>query len=133
MKEKCSFMGNYKQLRKHVKAEHPSARPREVDPKLVERWRRLEREREREDVISTIQSSIPGATVIGDYVIEPSFPVFFGGSNVDLGWQSIDEDDSDLESYFDSSDEEDDINGSFFSRFRDNSSSSGNRATNRGR
>ncbi|KAK4538981.1 hypothetical protein RGQ29_032086 [Quercus rubra] len=34
MQDNCSFLGNYKELRKHVRAEHPSARPREVDPIL---------------------------------------------------------------------------------------------------
>ncbi|KAK4747599.1 hypothetical protein SAY87_014185 [Trapa incisa] len=70
MHENCSFVGSYKELRKHVKAEHPSARPREVDPALEQKWRRLERERERDDVISTIRSTMPGAMVFGDYVIE---------------------------------------------------------------
>ncbi|XP_010245921.1 PREDICTED: uncharacterized protein LOC104589337 [Nelumbo nucifera] len=70
MQDNCSFIGTYKELRKHVRAVHPSARPREVDPILEQKWRRLERERERDDVISTIRSSMPGAMVLGDYVIE---------------------------------------------------------------
>ncbi|CDO97521.1 unnamed protein product [Coffea canephora] len=70
MQDNCSFIGTYKELRKHVRADHPSAKPREVDPLLEQKWRRLEREREREDVISTITSSMPGAVVFGDYVIE---------------------------------------------------------------
>ena len=70
MQDNCSFVGNYKELRKHVRAEHPCAQPREVDPMLEQKWRRLERERERDDVISTIRSSMPGAVVFGDYVIE---------------------------------------------------------------
>ncbi|KAF8377006.1 hypothetical protein HHK36_030378 [Tetracentron sinense] len=70
MQDDCSFVGTYKELRKHVKAEHPSARPREVDPILEQKWSSLERERERNDVISTIRSSMPGAMVLGDYVIE---------------------------------------------------------------
>lgn len=70
MHDDCSFIGNYKELRKHVKTEHPSARPREVDPALEQKWRRLERERERNDVISTITSTMPGAMFFGDYVIE---------------------------------------------------------------
>ncbi|KAJ4716998.1 Protein of unknown function (DUF1644) [Melia azedarach] len=70
MQEDCSFVGTYKELRKHMKADHPSARPREVDPNLEQKWRRLERERERDDVISTIRSTMPGAMVFGDYVIE---------------------------------------------------------------
>lgn len=70
MQENCSFIGTYKELRKHVKQDHPSARPREVDPVLEQEWKRLEHERERDDVISTITSSMPGAMVLGDYVIE---------------------------------------------------------------
>lgn len=70
MQDNCSFVGTFKELRKHVKADHPSAKPREVDPLLEQKWRRLERERERDDVISTITSSMPGAVVFGDYVIE---------------------------------------------------------------
>lgn len=72
MQDDCSFVGSYKEIRKHVKAEHPCARPREVDPLLEQKWTRLERERERDDVISTITSSMPGAVVFGDYVIEGS-------------------------------------------------------------
>ncbi|XAR53116.1 hypothetical protein NMG60_11021529 [Bertholletia excelsa] len=72
MQDDCSFVGTYKELRKHMRVEHPSARPREVDPALEQKWRRLERERERNDVISTIRSSMPGAMVFGDYVIEGS-------------------------------------------------------------
>ncbi|KAE9603262.1 hypothetical protein Lal_00008154 [Lupinus albus] len=70
MQDNCSFVGNYKELRKHVKAEHPSARPRDVDPAHERKWRWLEWEREREDVISTVTSTMPGAMVFGDYVIE---------------------------------------------------------------
>lgn len=72
MQDDCSFVGNYKDMKKHVKMEHPSARPREKDPLLEQKWRRLEVEREREDVMSTIRSSMPGAVVFGDYVIEGS-------------------------------------------------------------
>ena len=70
MQDNCSFVGNYKELRKHVRAEHPSARPRVVDPAHEQKWRWLEWEREREDVISTVTSTMPGAVVFGDYVIE---------------------------------------------------------------
>ncbi|KAL3814463.1 hypothetical protein ACJIZ3_015731 [Penstemon smallii] len=72
MQDNCSFSGTYKELRKHVKAEHPSAKPREVDPTIEQKWRRLERERERDDVMSTIRTSMPGAVFFGDYVIEGS-------------------------------------------------------------
>ncbi|XP_011087784.1 uncharacterized protein LOC105169164 isoform X2 [Sesamum indicum] len=72
MQDDCGFIGTFKELRKHVRAEHPSAKPREVDPTLEQKWRSLEREREREDVMSTIRSSMPGAVFFGDYVIEGS-------------------------------------------------------------
>lgn len=70
--DNCPFAGTYKELRKHVRADHPCARPREVDPALEQKWRRLERELERDDVVSTIRSSMPGAVVFGDYVLEGS-------------------------------------------------------------
>jgi hypothetical protein len=70
MQDDCSFLGTYKELRKHMKAEHPSAQPREVDPVLEQKWRSLQRENERDDVLSTIRSTMPGSMVFGDYVIE---------------------------------------------------------------
>ncbi|KAI8012869.1 hypothetical protein LOK49_LG05G02301 [Camellia lanceoleosa] len=79
MQDNCSYVGTYKELRKHVKAEHPCACPREVDPTLAEKWKRLENEREREDVMSTIRSSMPGAIVMGDYVIERNYRGGFSG------------------------------------------------------
>ncbi|GAB2247705.1 hypothetical protein Droror1_Dr00007587 [Drosera rotundifolia] len=69
MQDKCSFMGNYKELRKHVRTAHPAVKPREVDPAVEHEWRRLENEREHADVMSVIRTSMPGATVIGDFVI----------------------------------------------------------------
>ncbi|XP_014502463.1 uncharacterized protein LOC106762872 [Vigna radiata var. radiata] len=77
MQDDCSFVGNYKELRKHVKSKHPFARPREVDPIRKEKWKRFECERERNDVISTILSSTPGAMVLGDYVLEPNDHAFY--------------------------------------------------------
>ncbi|KAL0724320.1 hypothetical protein Bca4012_038919 [Brassica carinata] len=71
MQEKCSFVGNFKKLKKHMKEKHPHAWPRAIDPALETKWKRLERERDRIDVISTIMSSTPGDVVLGDYVIEP--------------------------------------------------------------
>ncbi|KAG8493572.1 hypothetical protein CXB51_011783 [Gossypium anomalum] len=73
MQDKCSFVGTYKELKKHVRTKHPLARPRAVDPVLEEKWKKLENERERNDVISTIMSSTPGAMVLGDYVIDPGY------------------------------------------------------------
>lgn len=70
MQEGCSFSGAFKELRKHMKKDHPCAQPREVDPDVEQEWRRFEVEQDRNDVISTIRSTMPGATVFGDYVIE---------------------------------------------------------------
>ncbi|CAA2964536.1 Hypothetical predicted protein [Olea europaea subsp. europaea] len=72
MQDNCSFVGTYKELRKHVRVEHASAKLREVDPVLEQKWRKLEHERETQDVVSTIRSSVPGAVFFGDYVIEGS-------------------------------------------------------------
>uniref|UniRef100_A0A7N0TW39 Uncharacterized protein n=1 Tax=Kalanchoe fedtschenkoi TaxID=63787 RepID=A0A7N0TW39_KALFE len=70
MQDGCCFTGTYKELRRHVRFEHPAACPREVDLAAEQKWRRQECEREHDDVISTIRSSMPGAMVFGDYVIE---------------------------------------------------------------
>ncbi|KAJ4835406.1 hypothetical protein Tsubulata_014438 [Turnera subulata] len=83
MQDKCSFVGTYNKLRKHVRAKHPLARPRAVDPVLKEKWKKLECERERSDVISTIMSSTPGALVLGDYVIEPGHRDIYDDSDSD--------------------------------------------------
>ncbi|KAJ4905964.1 hypothetical protein Rs2_09676 [Raphanus sativus] len=71
MNDSCLFSGSYRQLKKHVKEVHPRAKPRAIDPVMEEKWKKLEVERERSDVISTLMSSTPGAMVFGDYVIEP--------------------------------------------------------------
>ncbi|KAL3678561.1 hypothetical protein R1sor_021517 [Riccia sorocarpa] len=68
--ESCSFSGTYKELREHARAVHPTARPSDIDPARQRDWRRLERQRDLGDVLSTIRSAMPGATVLGDYVIE---------------------------------------------------------------
>ncbi len=68
--EACGFSGPYEELRKHARGIHPSARPSDVDPARQRDWRRLERQRDIGDVLSTIQSAMPGATVLGDYVID---------------------------------------------------------------
>lgn len=90
MQDNCSFIGTYKELRKHMRIDHPFARPREVDPTLEQKWRRLEREREREDVISTIRSSMPGARVFGDYVIEDDQLGFDTDEEEDVGFDAED-------------------------------------------
>ncbi|KAJ0242883.1 Zinc finger/BTB domain protein [Hirschfeldia incana] len=84
MQENCVFAGSFRELRRHMKTDHPCAKPREVDPVVEQNWRRLEIEQDRDDVISTIRSMMPGATVLGDYVIETnSNPQ--GGSGSDEG------------------------------------------------
>eukprot|EP01018_Ginkgo_biloba_P005162 Gb_23844 [translate_table: standard] len=80
--DSCPFVGTYEELRKHLRHEHPFARPQEVDPDRQRNWRRLERQRDRDDVISTIRSTMPGAMVLGDYVIE--------GNNVGNDGEDID-------------------------------------------
>ncbi|KAF8080511.1 hypothetical protein N665_0937s0013 [Sinapis alba] len=85
MQETCVFAGTFKELRKHMKMDHPCARPREVDPAVEQNWRRLEIEHDRDDVFSTIRSIIPGATVLGDYVIERNNNNSGNGSDSDEG------------------------------------------------
>ncbi|GMJ07475.1 SALT INDUCED ZINC FINGER PROTEIN1 [Hibiscus trionum] len=55
--ESCNFTGAYKDLRKHARLEHPSVRPSEADPERQRNWRRLERQRDLGDLLSTLQSS----------------------------------------------------------------------------
>ncbi|GAB2300367.1 hypothetical protein Dimus_034408 [Dionaea muscipula] len=55
--ETCDFNGNYADLRKHARHDHPLVRPSEADPERQRNWRRLERQRDIGDVLSTIQSS----------------------------------------------------------------------------
>ncbi|XP_057536605.1 uncharacterized protein LOC130814521 [Amaranthus tricolor] len=56
--ETCEFSGNYSDLRRHARQEHPLVRPSEADPERQRNWRRLERQRDIGDVLSTIQSSL---------------------------------------------------------------------------
>lgn len=55
--ENCVFSGTYAELRKHARHEHPLARPSEVDPERQREWRRMERQRDLGDVLSTFQSA----------------------------------------------------------------------------
>ncbi|ESQ28466.1 hypothetical protein EUTSA_v10018839mg [Eutrema salsugineum] len=70
MQENCVFAGTFKELRRHMRKDHPCAKPREVDPDVEQNWRRLEIEHDLDDVTSTIRSTMPGSVVFGDYVIE---------------------------------------------------------------
>lgn len=56
--ESCEFSGTYSDLRKHARVDHPSARPSDVDPERQRNWRRLERQRDLGDLLSTLQSSV---------------------------------------------------------------------------
>ncbi|KAF2302554.1 hypothetical protein GH714_037712 [Hevea brasiliensis] len=50
----CDFSGNYLELRKHARSNHPSVRPSEVDPERQHDWRRMERESDLSDIVSLI-------------------------------------------------------------------------------
>ncbi|KAF8113207.1 hypothetical protein N665_0054s0025 [Sinapis alba] len=69
-RESCSFTGNYQDLRRHARRIHPTSRPSDTDPSRERAWRRLENQREYGDIVSAIRSAMPGAVVVGDYVIE---------------------------------------------------------------
>lgn len=71
--ESCSFSGNYEELRVHARRRHPLARPSEVDPDRQRDWRRLERRRAMGDVLSTIHSSVPSSTAVGDTDFDDDF------------------------------------------------------------
>ncbi|KZV48164.1 hypothetical protein F511_27727 [Dorcoceras hygrometricum] len=68
--ESCSFVGNYSELRRHARSVHPTIRPADVDPSRQSAWHRLEHQREYNDIVSAIRSTMPGAVVFGDYVID---------------------------------------------------------------
>ncbi|KAG9138542.1 hypothetical protein Leryth_012891 [Lithospermum erythrorhizon] len=68
--ELCPFIGNYRELRRHARMVHPTARPADVDPTRQRAWRRLEHQQEHDDIVTAVRSAMPGAIVIGDYVVE---------------------------------------------------------------
>ncbi|XP_020586684.1 uncharacterized protein LOC110028947 [Phalaenopsis equestris] len=70
MQGNCSFVGTFMELQKHAREDHPFPRPQEVDPELEKKWREFELERDRQDAISFINSSMPNSLILGDYVIE---------------------------------------------------------------
>ncbi|XP_071694125.1 uncharacterized protein [Rutidosis leptorrhynchoides] len=84
MQDNCPFVGSYKNLRKHVRESHPLARPREVDPSLAEKWKKLENDLELNDVMSTINSTMPGSVIMGDYVVERNFRGYSRDREMDL-------------------------------------------------
>ncbi|OVA20922.1 Protein of unknown function DUF1644 [Macleaya cordata] len=68
--DRCAFMGNYSELQKHAKLEHPHARPSKIDPARQLDWENFQQSSEIIDVLSTIHSEVPHGVVLGDYVIE---------------------------------------------------------------
>ncbi|KAK6141561.1 hypothetical protein DH2020_024693 [Rehmannia glutinosa] len=58
------------ELRRHARRVHPTVRPADVDPSRQRAWRRLEHRTEYNDIVSAVRSAMPGAIVLGDYVIE---------------------------------------------------------------
>lgn len=56
--ETCNFNGNYGELRKHARLEHPSDRPAEADPQRLSDWRRLETQRDAGDTLSAYQTPL---------------------------------------------------------------------------
>lgn len=66
--ESCNFTGTYTDLRKHARVEHPLERPSAVDPERQRTWRRLERQRDLGDLLSTLQNSFGGETRVDDSI-----------------------------------------------------------------
>ncbi|GER25403.1 hypothetical protein STAS_00982 [Striga asiatica] len=56
--ETCDYSGSYNELRRHARLVHPLARPADVDVERQHSWRRLEREREMGDLLSTLRVSM---------------------------------------------------------------------------
>lgn len=54
--ETCSFNGNYTDIRKHARVEHPTDRPAEADLSRQSEWRMLERQTDFEDTLSIFHS-----------------------------------------------------------------------------
>ncbi|KAK6153731.1 hypothetical protein DH2020_013370 [Rehmannia glutinosa] len=50
--ETCNFSGNYTELRKHARLEHPLDRPSEVSPTRQSNWTMLEQQMEMEDALA---------------------------------------------------------------------------------
>lgn len=77
-RETCNFSGNYSDLRKHARLEHPLARPSDADPERQRNWERMEHQRDLEDFLSTLQSFGEGSS---------EFSIF--SPFEDGGWLSI--------------------------------------------
>lgn len=85
-RESCSFSGNYRELRRHARRVHPMTRPGDVDPSRQRTWRRLENQSEYGDVLSALRSEMPGALVLGDYVVDTGDEVNIPGEGNGQLW-----------------------------------------------
>lgn len=54
--ESCNFSGNYIELRKHARSEHPNVKPSDADPERQAEWMRLELGRDFRDTVSLVGS-----------------------------------------------------------------------------
>lgn len=68
--DSCSFVGSYLELRRHARRVHPTSRPSDIDPARERAWQHFEHQREYADIVSAIQSALPDAVFVGDYVLE---------------------------------------------------------------
>lgn len=91
---RCSYVGNFLELRLHAHQEHPDSRPSEIDPARKFNWEILQQSSEIIDVLSTIHSEVPHGVVWGDYVIEygeesgDEYEDFRGGGEEGNWWTS---------------------------------------------
>ncbi|XP_071716894.1 uncharacterized protein [Rutidosis leptorrhynchoides] len=75
--ETCDFTGNYLQLRKHARCEHPCVRPTAVDPERELEWRNLEEDLEQQDMINMqFEFDDDDGTIYMDDVSEIASPIW---------------------------------------------------------
>ncbi|KAG8388290.1 hypothetical protein BUALT_Bualt02G0110200 [Buddleja alternifolia] len=68
--ETCSYSGNYTELRKHARIEHPSNRPSEASPTRQSNWAILEQQRDIEDALahqSDMEYDLDGWPGLGEW------------------------------------------------------------------
>ncbi|XP_076904507.1 uncharacterized protein LOC143559981 [Bidens hawaiensis] len=88
--ETCEFSGTYTDLRKHARLEHPMVRPSEANPDRQRDWRRLERQRDIGDLLSSLRSSI-GDETTEDIDIDNNNIIINDNDNSNASALSIDE------------------------------------------
>uniref|UniRef100_A0A1D1XDE6 Uncharacterized protein n=1 Tax=Anthurium amnicola TaxID=1678845 RepID=A0A1D1XDE6_9ARAE len=76
--ESCGYNGTYGELRKHARMEHPSVRPSDADPERQHNWRRMERQRDIGDLLSTVRPLFidDEVGVIGNDDVDPGMSMF---------------------------------------------------------